>query len=123
MYGIVAFICLCRPSRSDEQLHQSAHRVHPIEDAKRLAQVDQNKPGGEAEKLFPEAVLELRMDSERRDDPQLQEEGTWSHCVTAETAEGRSLKMYDITITFDRMRNAQISCIALLVHGCFPSCS
>lgn len=74
---MVAFICSdclwsVPPSRSDEQLHQSAHRVHPVEDAKRLAQVDQNKPGGEAEKLFPDAVLELRMDSERRDDPQLQ---------------------------------------------------
>lgn len=61
-------------SGSDEQLHQSSHRVHPVENTERLAQVHQNKPGGEAKKLFPEAVLELRVDSERGDDPQLQGE-------------------------------------------------
>lgn len=77
---------ICSSCR-DEQLHQSAHRVHPVEDDERLAQVDQNKPGGEAEKLFPEAVLKLGVDSERRDDPQLQKERTWTHCMNAETTE------------------------------------
>lgn len=48
--------------------------MHPVENTEWLAQVHQNKPGGEAKKLFPEAVLELRVDSERGDDPQLQGE-------------------------------------------------
>ena len=66
----------CCSSCRDEQLHQSSHRVHPVEHAERLTQVHQNEPGAEAEELFPQAVLKLRVGSEGRDDPQLEEQGT-----------------------------------------------
>lgn len=48
--------------------------MHPVENAKRLAKVHQDKPGGEAKELLPEAVLKLRVDSEGWDDPELREE-------------------------------------------------
>lgn len=44
----------------DEQLHQ---RGHDVENAERLAQLHQNKPGRKAKKHFPEAVLKLKMGS------------------------------------------------------------
>lgn len=72
--------------------------MHPVEDNKRLAEVHQDKPGGETEELLPEAILKLRVDSERRDDPQLQPEGTR---VSAEVAEERcvllnTLRYHDV---------------------------
>lgn len=96
--------------------------MHPVEDTKRLAEVHQDKPGRETEELLPEAILKLRVDSERRDDPQLQQEGTR---VSAEVAEERCvlLNTHHVTMTLQRMRKAQISLIAAFVHGLFPSCS
>ena len=58
--------------------------MHPVENAERLTQVHQNEPRREAEKLFPKAVLKLGVDSKRRDDPQLQEEGTGMYFMNAE---------------------------------------
>lgn len=95
--------------------------MHPVEDAKRLAEVHQDKPGGETEELLPEAILKLRVDSERRDDPQLRQEGTR---VSAEVAEERCvlLNTHYVTMTLQRMRKVQISLIAAFVQGLFPSC-
>lgn len=50
--------------------------MHPVEDAERLTQIHQNEPSVEAEELFPQTVLKLRVDSKCRDDPQLEEKGT-----------------------------------------------
>lgn len=58
----------------EQQLQESAHRVHPVENTKRLAQVHQDEPGREAEELLPQAVLKLRVDSKGRNDPELREE-------------------------------------------------
>lgn len=58
----------------EQQLYEGAHWVHPVEHGQRLSEVHQYKPGGEAEELLPEAVLKLRVDSKRRDDPELWEE-------------------------------------------------
>lgn len=103
-------VSVWRWSLGEQQLHESAHRVHPVENTKRLAQVHQDKPGGEAEELLPEAVLELRMDPEGGDDPELRDgrtagqlsapeggkEGrrcgvTWSHHHVGQDEEGTDL--------------------------------
>lgn len=98
--------------------------MHPVENTEWLAQVHQNKPGGEAKKLFPEAVLELRVDSERGDDPQLQGEDALLTFINVETTkECVFLCRHDITMMLERMRKAQISFNACLVQGFFPSCS
>lgn len=60
----------------EEQLHECSHRMHPVENTERLAQVHQNKPDGKAKKLFPEADLKLGVDPKRWNDPHLKDEGT-----------------------------------------------
>lgn len=100
--------------------------MHPVEDAERLTQIHQNKPSAEAEKLFPQPVLKLRVDSKRRDDPQLQEEATLMvlhrflkyKCFFFFL---KSASKHDITMILERMRKAQISCIALLLQDFFSS--
>lgn len=99
--------------------------MHPVEDAERLTQIHQNKPSAETEKLFPQPVLKLRVDSKRRDDPQLQEEATLMvlhgflkyKCLFLLI----SASKHDITMILERMRKAQISCIALLLQDFFSS--
>lgn len=81
--------------------------MHPVENTKRLAEVHQDKPGGEAEELLPQAVLKLWVDSKGGDDPELRKGGqrsvlkgykkgrlcgdTWPHHDIGKDEEGTDL--------------------------------
>lgn len=112
----------------EQQLHESAHWVHPVENTQRLAEVHQDKPGREAKKLFTEAILKLWVDSKCRDDPELREDRKTAVSTARKEGkrerrkEGRVLS-YGLTMMLDRMRKAQISLLALLAQGLFPSCT
>lgn len=97
--------------------------MHPVEDAERLTKIHQNEPSTEAEKLFPQAVLKLRVDSKRRDDPKLERKRTMMCDIKFENTFYflKSANKHDITMILERMRKEQISCMALLVHGAFSS--
>lgn len=91
--------------------------MHPVENSQRLTQVHQDEPGTEPKELFPHSVLQLRVSSKGRDDPQLEVEvegGENHHRQILRTPQRGTVLLRLLTIMLEKIRKAQISWITLV---------